>query len=101
MFTRFHNILTDKLHHLNPVWLDEVLYQETRKIIGAIDQILAYRDYIPVLIGIYFLNMKVFIFLNFFLEETYERVHKLLILMMVFLYIKFVEIIFVNIKDIH
>ncbi|XP_003247028.1 peroxidase-like isoform X2 [Acyrthosiphon pisum] len=51
MFTRFHNIVTDKLQEINPEWSDEVLYQEARKFIGALNQIIVYRDYLPILLG--------------------------------------------------
>jgi len=54
MFTRFHNVVADMLHQLNPQWPDEVLYQEARKFIGALNQIIVYRDYLPILLGIYF-----------------------------------------------
>jgi peroxidase len=54
MFTRFHNVVADLLQNLNPQWNDEVLYQETRKFIGALNQIITYRDYLPILLGIYF-----------------------------------------------
>lgn len=54
IFTRFHNYLAAILEKLNPEWTDEVLYQETRKCVGAINQLLFYRDYLPVLLGILF-----------------------------------------------
>lgn len=54
MFARFHNYLADMLHLINPHWEDEILYQEARKIMGAVNQIITYRDYLPVLLGNYF-----------------------------------------------
>ncbi|XP_060868199.1 peroxidase-like [Metopolophium dirhodum] len=51
MFTRFHNVVAGKLQQLNPQWSDEVLYQETRKFVGALNQIIVYRDYLPILLG--------------------------------------------------
>ncbi|XP_060850509.1 peroxidase-like isoform X1 [Rhopalosiphum padi] len=51
MFTRFHNVVADLLQNINPQWTDEVLYQETRKFIGALNQIITYRDYLPILLG--------------------------------------------------
>jgi len=53
VFTRFHNVVADMLHQLNPHWSDEVLYQEARKFVGALNQIIVYRDYLPILLGIY------------------------------------------------
>jgi len=57
MFTRFHNIVTDKLQEINPEWTDEVLYQEARKFVGALNQIIVYRDYLPILLGNYFFEI--------------------------------------------
>lgn len=53
MFTRFHNVVADMLHQLNLRWSDEVLYQEARKFVSALYQIIIYRDYLPILLGIY------------------------------------------------
>ncbi|VVC25641.1 Haem peroxidase,Haem peroxidase, animal type [Cinara cedri] len=50
-FTRFHNYLTQKLQRLNPEWEDEVLYQEARRIVVAINQILVYQEYLPIILG--------------------------------------------------
>ncbi|XP_059827383.1 eosinophil peroxidase-like [Hypanus sabinus] len=51
IFLREHNRLARKLKRLNPHWSGETIYQETRKIIGAFQQIITYRDYIPRVIG--------------------------------------------------
>uniref|UniRef100_A0A2S2PK29 Peroxidase n=1 Tax=Schizaphis graminum TaxID=13262 RepID=A0A2S2PK29_SCHGA len=51
MFTRFHNVVADKLRQINPQWSDEQLYQEARKFVGALNQIIVYRDYLPILLG--------------------------------------------------
>ncbi|XP_025198974.1 peroxidase-like isoform X2 [Melanaphis sacchari] len=51
VFTRFHNVVADKLQKINPQWSDEVLYQETRKFLGALNQLIVYRDYLPILLG--------------------------------------------------
>lgn len=53
-FTRFHNYLTDELQILNPEWDDEMLYQEARRIVAAINQNLVYTEYLPIILGIYF-----------------------------------------------
>lgn len=54
MFTKFHNFLADQLKMILPRKTDESLYQETRRIIGAVNQIVAYRDYLPIVLGIYY-----------------------------------------------
>lgn len=37
IFTWFHNYLAAVFEKLNPEWTDEVLYQEARKCVGAIN----------------------------------------------------------------
>ncbi|XP_030392889.1 myeloperoxidase-like [Gopherus evgoodei] len=51
LFVREHNRLATALKKLNPQWDGEKLYQEARKIIGAMTQVITYRDYLPLLFG--------------------------------------------------
>ncbi|KAM4795680.1 eosinophil peroxidase-like [Rhinophrynus dorsalis] len=51
IFVREHNRIATELHRLNPTWSGEILYQETRKIIGAITQKINYKDWLPLLLG--------------------------------------------------
>ncbi|KFO89319.1 Myeloperoxidase, partial [Buceros rhinoceros silvestris] len=51
LFLREHNRLARALKRLNPHWNGERLYQEARKILGAMIQIITYRDYLPLLLG--------------------------------------------------
>ncbi|XP_075327291.1 eosinophil peroxidase [Odontesthes bonariensis] len=51
LFLREHNRLVKELHLLNPHWSPDTLYQEARKIIGAIHQILTWEHYLPRVLG--------------------------------------------------
>ncbi|KAL2079752.1 hypothetical protein ACEWY4_025496 [Coilia grayii] len=51
LFVREHNRLARALRQLNPTWSSETLYQEARKILGAIEQVIVYRDYLWHIIG--------------------------------------------------
>ncbi|XP_041852657.1 eosinophil peroxidase [Melanotaenia boesemani] len=51
LFLREHNRLVKELHLLNPQWSPDSLYQEARKIIGAIHQILTWEHYLPRVLG--------------------------------------------------
>lgn len=64
LFLRYHNHLADELHILNPSWSDERVYQETRRIVGAIIQIITYDDFLPIILGetkivLFSLNKKI------------------------------------------
>ncbi|VVC27285.1 Hypothetical protein CINCED_3A000564 [Cinara cedri] len=51
LFLRFHNVLANELQTINPSWSDERVYQETRRIIGAVMQVITYDHFLPVLLG--------------------------------------------------
>lgn len=51
LFLRLHNHIADLLKQINPNWTDEILYLEARRIVGALNQIFVYRDYLPLLLG--------------------------------------------------
>lgn len=52
LFLREHNRLAQELKRLNPQWDGEKLYQEARKILGAFVQIITFRDYLPIVLGV-------------------------------------------------
>ncbi|XP_072356644.1 thyroid peroxidase [Scyliorhinus torazame] len=51
LWMREHNRLAKALYRINPHWTSENIYQEARKINGALHQILMMRDYIPKILG--------------------------------------------------
>ena len=51
LFHREHNRIAKQLSLINRCWNDEKLYQEARKIMGAIIQIITYKEYLPAFYG--------------------------------------------------
>ncbi|KAL2093184.1 hypothetical protein ACEWY4_010496 [Coilia grayii] len=51
LFLREHNRLAQELQELNPHWAPDTLYQEARKIMGAVHQILTWEHYLPRVLG--------------------------------------------------
>lgn len=53
LFLRYHNYIAFKLSTLNPYWSDEILYQESRRIVIATIQRITYKDFLPIIIGMF------------------------------------------------
>ncbi|KAI6183374.1 ShKT domain-containing protein [Aphelenchoides bicaudatus] len=51
VFLRFHNRIVNALQRINPRWNPDRLYQEARKINGAIAQSVAYNQFLPAILG--------------------------------------------------
>lgn len=51
MFLRYHNHIANFMAAIYPDWSDEVIFQETRKIVIASYQVIIYKEFLPVLLG--------------------------------------------------
>ncbi|VDM50836.1 unnamed protein product [Toxocara canis] len=51
VFVRLHNKIDADIRRLNGRWSENRLFQETRKIVGAIMQVITYKEFLPALLG--------------------------------------------------
>jgi peroxidase len=58
MFLRYHNHIANFMYAIYPDWSDEVIFQESRKIVIATYQAIIYKEFLPVLLGEKIANHK-------------------------------------------
>ena len=51
LFVRNHNRLAEQLQDLHPLWSDEQLYQEARKLNIATEESITYNEFLPAILG--------------------------------------------------
>lgn len=64
ILARQHNKIADKLAAVNPLWSDERVFQETRRIISAQMQHISYNEFLSIILG-EFMIIKLSICFNF------------------------------------
>lgn len=51
IYLRFHNFIAEELSKINPIWDDEKLFQESRRILIAVHQNLIFNQWVPIILG--------------------------------------------------
>ncbi|XP_075191388.1 myeloperoxidase-like [Anomaloglossus baeobatrachus] len=51
LFLREHNRIAKELRKLQPMWSGDIIYEETRRILGGLMQKIIFKDWLPLLFG--------------------------------------------------
>lgn len=51
VWVRYHNKLATTLGKMNKHWNDDRIFQEARKIVGALIQHITFREFLPIVVG--------------------------------------------------
>ncbi|OQV20448.1 Peroxidase [Hypsibius exemplaris] len=51
VFLRFHNLVAGSIAQTSPYWSDEMIFQEARKIVVAVYQVVIYKEFLTGLLG--------------------------------------------------
>jgi len=81
LFLRFHNYVAGRLRLKHPRWTDETTYQETRRIVAAVIQVITYDHFLPIILGkesetrspffFFFFQNHIWLFLRFQANSTW------------------------------
>lgn len=60
IWARQHNRIATIFRRLNPLWDDETVYQESRRVVGAQMQHITYAEFLPAILGKFLLKSSLF-----------------------------------------